>query len=205
MEWKDTFSQNLRFWLDRRGLTQAQLAQKIGVSAQTITSYMKGYNTPLLERAEQICNALNITRSELLDPMDADNVVNNSVRINVYGSIPAGIPFEAIEDIQDFEDIPADWIKGDKEYIALKVKGDSMYPEYLDGDIVIILLQSDFENGDDCAVFVNGYDATLKRCYKTDKGIRLQPLNPQYSPKTYGKGDTPIHILGIVKEIRRRK
>ena len=53
-------------------------------------------------------------------------------------------------------------------------------------------------------MFIDGYDATLKRCYRTDKGIQLKPLNQAYPPKTYGEGDEPIEILGIVKEIRRK-
>ena len=122
-------------------------------------------------------------------------------KINVLGSIPAGTPIEAIEDVIDTIDIPTSW-RGD--YIALKVQGDSMYPEYLDGDIIIIQVQPDCDSGDDCACYVNGYDATFKRVYKNNGSITLQPLNPKYPPKTYTHPGE-VSILGKVIELRRSK
>lgn len=139
---------------------------------------------------------------------------STAVRINVFGQIPAGTPLEAIEDVIDWEEIPADWCKGGKEFFALQVKGDSMYPEYLEGDIIICQIQPDFEDGQDCVVFVNGYNATLKRCYHTDHGVQLVPINTAYSPKSYSLAEEaadylveeePVRILGVVKEIRRKK
>ena len=80
-----------------------------------------------------------------------------------------------------------------------------MYPKYLDGDTIILELTPDCESGTDAAVYVNGYEATLKTVIKNDNGtITLKPINTSYSPKTYGKDDEPIKILGIVKEIRRK-
>lgn len=127
------------------------------------------------------------------------------ITINVYGSIPAGIPIEAIEDITDTEDLSLKEYDKNKEYLGLRVDGDSMYPKYLDGDTVIIEKTPDCESGTDAAVYVNGYEATLKTVIKNENGtITLQPINPNYSPTTYGKGDDPVRILGIVKEIRRK-
>ena len=123
----------------------------------------------------------------------------------MYGKVPAGIPIEAIEDIQDTEDISFD--KGyhrQKDYIGLVVDGDSMYPKYLKGDTIIVEVTPQCENGEDCVVYVNGYDATLKTVIKNDDGtITLKPINPEYPPKTYGPNDEPIKILGKVKELRR--
>lgn len=126
----------------------------------------------------------------------------------VYGSIPAGMPIELIEDIVDTEEIPADMLKGGKQYIGVKVKGDSMYPEYLDGDTLIVLVQPDCESGDDCIVMVNGNEGTFKRVFKSENGIVLQPLNNQYAPMPYSNEQIeqlPVRILGVVEEIRRKK
>ena len=129
----------------------------------------------------------------------------SALRIPVLGRVPAGIPLEAIEDIIDFEEIPADMVRGDSEYFGLRVSGDSMYPKYLEGDIIIVRRQDTCENGQDCVVYVNGYDATLKTVYLLDNGgIRLQPVNPQYAPKTYFRGDEPVSIAGVVVELRRK-
>ena len=126
----------------------------------------------------------------------------------VYGTIPAGMPIECIEDIIDTEEISVDMLKGGKEYFGLRVKGNSMEPEYLDGDTLILLKQEDCENGDDCVVMVNGQEGTFKRVFKNENGIILQPLNSAYDPVPYTNKEIeelPVRILGVVEEIRRKK
>lgn len=132
----------------------------------------------------------------------------SSAVVFIYGTIPAGIPMECIEDVIDTEEIPIDMLKGGKQYFGLKVKGDSMEPEYLDGDTLILLKQEDCESGDDCVVMINGFDGTFKRVFKNEQGIILQPLNNKYSPMVYSNEDIqnlPVRILGVVEEIRRKK
>lgn len=141
------------------------------------------------------------------NPVQDESVVKRktAIRIPVLGRVPAGIPIEAIEDVLDFEELDAQVYSSDHEYFGLQIKGDSMYPRYLDGDTVIIRRQSTCDNGDDCVVYVNGYDATLKSVhFVSNGGIRLQPLNPEYSPRTYYPGDDPVSIAGVVVELRRK-
>lgn len=83
-----------------------------------------------------------------------------------------------------------------------------MYPEYLDGDTLILLKQDDCESGDDAVVMVNGNDGTFKRVFKNENGIILQPLNSNYQPMIYTNEqieNLPIRIIGVVDEIRRKK
>ena len=78
-----------------------------------------------------------------------------------------------------------------------------MYPKYLDGDLVIILLQKDCESYQDCACYVNGFNATLKTVVKGPGKIELKPYNPNYPPQTY-QHPGEVSILGVVKELRRK-
>lgn len=130
------------------------------------------------------------------------------VQIKVYGTIPAGVPVEAVEDIIDTEEIPASWLSGDREYFALQVHGDSMYPQYLEGDVVIFLKTDTCETGDDCVVYVNGQDATLKRIKRYEDGsLSLCPLNTSYSPCTFTAKqvqELPVTIGGVAVELRRK-
>ena len=129
-----------------------------------------------------------------------------------------GIPMECIEDIIDTEEIPADMLKSGKQYFGLLIKGNSMSPEYREGDIIILEKVDDCESGDDCVVMVNGNDGTFKRVIKNEEKqtIKLQPLNTTldengnflYEPITYTKEQIeqlPVRILGVVEEIRRKK
>lgn len=189
-----------RFELD---LTLKELGKMVNLHESTIKRYEDGEIKTLdIEKIKAFSKALKVSPVYLLGWEDVDEY-NNSILVPVYGDIPAGVPLEAVEDIQGYEDVPVNWFKGDKKFIALKVKGDSMYPKYLDGDTVIIQLQPDCESGQDCACYVNGYNTTLKTIYKHPDKIELRPLNPNYPPKTFNHpGD--VTILGVVKELRRK-
>ena len=155
----------------------------------------------MLNKMAKLFNVSVDTILENKNPVEGQDYIT----INVYGSIPAGIPIEAIEDITDTEDLSLKEYDKNKEYLGLKVKGDSMYPKYLDDDTVIIEKCPDSETGTDATVYFNCYEATLKTVIKNENGtITLRPINPNYSPTTYGEGDDPVRILGVVKEIRRK-
>ena len=161
------------------------------------------YNLDYLDLYEK-AGYLDLAESEKLK----DNEKSKSAIVFIYGNIPAGIPMECIEDIIDTEEIDADMLKGGKQFFGLKVKGNSMEPEYLDGDTLILEKADDCESGDDCVVMVNGNDGTFKRVFKNENGIILQPLNPSYSPMVYSNEQIeklPVRIIGIVEEIRRKK
>ena len=114
---------------------------------------------------------------------------------------------EAIEDIIDYEEVPADWGRGGQEYFALKIRGNSMKPVYLNGDVLIFRRQDTCDSGQDCAVMVNGDDATFKRVRRTSDGVTLQPLNPDFEPRHYTSKEIeelPVRVIGVVVEIRRK-
>ena len=135
-----------------------------------------------------------------------DSILRTSVP--VLGSIPAGIPLEAIEDIVDYEEIPSKMTTGGREYFALIVKGDSMWPVFLPGDVVIVRKSTTCDSGDICVVFVNSDDATLKQVIRNSDGsLTLQPKNPSYPPKTFDAetiSNLPVTIAGVVVELRRK-
>ena len=156
-----------------------------------------------------LANYFDIKKSDLVESKSSEqgNGTNSAI-VFVYGTIPAGIPMECIEDILDTEEISADMLKGGKQYFGLKIKGDSMEPDYLDGDVIIFQKQDDCENGDDCVVMVNGNDGTFKRVFKNENGIILQPLNNKYQPMIYSNEQIetlPVKILGVFEELRRKK
>ena len=153
--------------------------------------------------AELIGTDLKLDNAELID-----TVFNG--RIPILGSIKAGIPIEAQEDICGYIDIPKEWCKGGKKYFALKISGDSMETKYQDGDIVVIEQTTDVAkiNNKDCVVMVNPSDATFKHITITDDGIVLAPLNTsKYQLKFYTKDQVvslPVVVLGVAIEKRTR-
>lgn len=197
---------NLKYYRKLNKYTQESIASKLNITTSAYGFYEQGRNAPPYSKLKELAQIYGISILELTGESSNDlKKGEDYATINVYGSIPAGIPIEAIEDISDTEDISFKDFDKNKTYIGLKVEGDSMYPKYLQGDIIILELTPDCESGTDAAVYVNGYEATLKTVIKNDNGtITLMPINTSYPPKTYGKDDEPIKILGIVKEIRRK-
>lgn len=221
---KDKLPQRLKERRLALGLTLEEVGRMVGVQRATIQRYESAVISKIpSNRIESLAKALKTTPSYLMgwtdDPSIHVNGTSNApethryVRVNVYGTIPAGIPIEAIEDIIDWEDIPEDWCRGGKEFFALQVKGDSMFPDYIEGDTIICEVTPDFFDGDDCVVYVNGYDATLKRCFHKGADILLEPVNSQYAPQLYRIAEDiepyatnvlSARVLGVVRELRRK-
>ena len=203
------FAKNIRYLRKRANMSQESLAEKLGYkSYTTIQKWEMGTSEPPLKIISEMASIFNVDVNDLFHSDLSAPVTQHSQpnRIPVLGSVPAGVPIDAIEDIVDWEDIPTEWLNGGREYFGLKVKGDSMYPKYIEGDTIIVRKESDCESGQDCVVYVNGYDATLKKVLKYPDGIMLQPLNPDYSPKIYpySEGYCEVKIAGTVVEIRRK-
>lgn len=186
------------------GLTLLEVAEQLGVKEATMQRYESGQIKNI--KHETIVALADIFKCTPAYLMGWDEQPRSmGVKINVYSRVPAGIPLEVIDDIVDTEEIPEEWTSGGREYFATIVCGDSMYPKYIEGDVIIVRKQPTCDSGQDCVVYVNGYEATLKKVIRlNDGGIRLQPFNTSYPPKTYYPNDEPISIAGVVVEIRRK-
>lgn len=199
--------------LDERGITATDVARETGISRSSMTDWKKGRSTPKYEKRKKIADMFGVTVDYLdgVSPFPYGEEKNsevcsesNTVTIPILGRVPAGIPIEAVTDRIGEIEIASP--RGDDKYWALKVKGDSMYPKILDGDIVIFREQQSCENGDICVVRVNGTDATLKKVVKNGDSIILQPLNPDFEPLVFSDSvvDQPsLEVIGVAKEIRR--
>lgn len=207
------FNNNLNFIRKKKNITQQELADKTNIERSTISRIENGEIDTSIDNAIKIANALEIPLEEIIakdlrfDNISPIEIDKDVIKIPVLGVIPAGVPIEAIEDVLDYEEISKDWCKGGKEFFGLKIKGDSMFPKYIDNDVVIFEKTNDFNNGDECAVMVNGDDCTFKKVLKHEQGITLQPLNSAYDIKMYSNEDIeklPIKIIGVAKEMRRK-
>lgn len=93
------------------------------------------------------------------------------------------------------------------EYFGLKIKGDSMQPRIMEGDVVIVRKQSEVDNGNTAVILINGDDATVKKFYKLDSGIKLIATNPKYDPLFYTPEEVnnlPVQVIGKVVELRAK-
>ena len=118
----------------------------------------------------------------------AIEVLENSVQdaymvsLPVLGRVTAGQPILAQQNIEDFIDVPAQFVKPGASQFILRVKGDSMVNAgILDGDLVLVRQQNQAENGEIVVALLED-EATVKKFFREDDTIRLQPENPAYAP-----------------------
>lgn len=195
----------------RAGMQQKEVAIAVGVSRPTVSEWEHGKKDPSGDRVLKLAELFGVDPAIILGYKigEADitpETSSSAIRVPILGTIPAGIPIEAIQEVLDWEELPAEMGKGGKEYFGLRVQGDSMYPRYEDGDTIILRRQETCESGQDCAVMVNTDDATFKRVRVTESGIALLPINPAYEPRFYSNkevAELPVRILGVVVQLRR--
>ena len=187
-------------------LTKRELAKRIGVHESSINKYEKGLVDIPLSKITELARVLNVTESYLMGWEDNDKEAPQGIKIPVLGTVAAGIPISAVEDILDYEEIPQSW-QNQGEFFGLRIKGDSMKPDINDGDTVIVKQQSTANNGDVVIALVNGDDATCKKFEKLDNGIMLISNNSEYSPMYFSNEEVitkPVVLVGRVVELRRK-
>ena len=204
----------------KKGYSLEDLANRLGnvITRQSLFRYESNDARMKNNIFQKICLALdenpqdvwNEINSRLLDFNNAEfvNLDEDTINIPVLGRIPAGVPFEAIEDVIKYIDIPKEWTFGNKEYFGLLIDGNSMFPKYQNGDIVIFQKCEDPIkcNNKDCAVMVNGNDATFKRFIFNNIGVILQPYNMEYETKSFTPEEVqelPVKLVGFAVQIRR--
>ena len=199
-----TFSERMNKAMDFNNITQSELCRMTGIPKSAISQYLSGSFKPKQDRLLLIANALDVSEAWLLGidvPEDKNNFrsylgvlpIPKTVKKPRLGAIACGEPILAQENIEDYDDVPED-IKCD---FTLLCKGDSMINARInDGDIVYIRQQDTVENGEIAAVLIED-EATLKRVFKYDDKLVLQPENSKYEPFIYIKEEmNKVRIIG---------
>ena len=171
---------------EKSGLTQQQAADLLGVSVQGYQYYEYGKRDPKASVVRRLCEIFGVSASYLLG-MTADDGVFlprpvETVKVPIVGRIAAGTPREAFAQSDEYHDTPRSLVDGREGCFWLVVAGNSMNRLFPEGSLVLVDEGLEVRDGDVGAVFVNGYDATLKRVFFTQDGIRLHPesYDPEY-------------------------
>ena len=201
---------NIRYLRKKNEWSQDYIAEKLGYkSYTTIQKWEMGTSEPPLKKTRELADLFNVdiddlTNKDLELPEPTKCASKKGVVINVLGRGAAGIPIEAIEEVIDTEEITEEMAaKG--EFFGLQIRGKSMEPRMVEGDVVIVMKQDTAETGDIVIATVNGTDATCKRLKRYRDGIELIPINPSYNPMFFTNEEIeskPVRIIGKVVELR---
>lgn len=133
--------------------------------------------------------------------LDGSGSAGVQISVPLLGSIAAGLPLLAVENVESYVPVAAEFASKARELFALRVRGDSMIGDsILDGDTIIIRSQQSADNGDIIAALI-GDEATVKRLDSVSKPARLMPSNPDYQPIELNRED--VRILGKVIGLSR--
>ena len=198
------------------GLTLEEIGNYVGVAKSTVKKWETGYignmkrdKIGLLAEILQVSPLLIIGGDAEKDSFSS-GISEEYTAFPVLGEIAAGYDSLAVEDWEgETIDIPNSYLK-DKpktDYFVLKVKGDSMYPAYQEGDKVLILKQTTTNySGQVADIMYEDTQATLKKVEysKGEDRLKLVPINANYPPVTIeGEKLEHCHILGIPKMLIR--
>lgn len=138
---------------------------------------------------------------ELLVPNEYANQKESVVSIPLLGKVTAGSPIEAIENPDEYFDVPASLLNPKKETFSLNVSGDSMIEAGIhDHDIVLVEKTPIAKNGDIIVAMTDENEVTVKTFYKEKDHIRLQPENNTYEPIILNN----VTVLGKVVGLYRK-
>lgn len=222
------FSQRLRKVRKEKGITLDKLAETYNrrfdghLNKGTLSMYENGKQEPLISVVVQLAIILDVSIDYITGRSDDEvpyqdsnhypspNITEDCTRFPVIGEIAAGYDFPAIEDWDgEAIDIPNSYLKGHSlsDFFVLKVKGNSMHPDYQNGDKVLILKQSTMDySGQVGAVLYDSEYATLKRVeYKMGEDwMNLVPINPAFPPVRIVNEDLELcRVIGIPKLLIR--
>ena len=143
------------------------------------------------------------TKPRTIEILDDDFALTRRemVQVPVIGTVAAGMPILAEENIEDYMPIPAEMLPN-KEVFMLKVKGESMIEAGIyNNDKVIVVKQQTAENGDKVVALVDD-SATVKTFYKEDGHIRLQPENSSMNPIIVDDVQILGKVIGLFRMMR---
>lgn len=205
------FSSRIRELRKERGLKQQDIADMLFIDKTTVSKWEVGANFPNQNIQNALADFFGVTVDYLLGrsdsrttPLPSDGVIEYPV----IGSVRAGMGGNVVsEETGDTRLVAVSAVHGRADdYFVLRVRGDSMYPEVLDGDCVLVRKTPSVESGSMAVVLYDGDCATVKwvRCVEGEDWVDLIPNNPTFPPARISGADLEnCKILGEVVDIMR--
>lgn len=189
-----------------RGITQVELAAKLGISRSTVGMYETGGREPDFETMEAIADIFNVDMDYLMGRSQVERKhpitppsseippgfqpMPDMDMVPLVGRIACGTPVTAEENVERMVCVPSKW----RSTFTLTCEGTSMEPRIHDGDLVAIRSQPEVENGEIAAVRI-GEEATLKHVYLHENFIELRPENPAFESIILSKEDMNTVVI----------
>jgi repressor LexA len=185
-----------------------EIAEAVGLASTSAVHHhlraleREGY----LERGASQSRALRLTPTAAIMLGLASELVPQSIAaeahvLPIVGEIAAGGPIEAYQEVSETMPVP-EFLAPSGDAYLLRVRGDSMIEAHItDGDYVVIKPQQTARNGDIVVAQVEENAVTLKRFFREQGRIRLQPANPAYPPQFYDEVRIQGKLIGVIRRL----
>lgn len=178
-----------------------ELAEKIDKSATTVFQHLKALERKGYVKSDGSAHGWRVVLGSEAEPVDPD-----TVRVHLHGTVVAGAPIEAVEDVSESFLLPRELVRTD-DVFALRVRGNSMQDDaILHDDLVLVKPQNTVQDGEVAVALLEDGTATLKRIYRERRGkyqgkIRLQPANSEMDPLYVRNVQIQGKVVGVWRAI----
>ena len=222
------FANKLKQLREKTGISRKELAQILGLSVSAISNYENDLRKPdtddiwrkiadyfgvsvdwLMKTDDTLYPEIIASSTGSIDDIFPDNTPHKksstistpTVQLPIYGNVAAGMGAYADNDIIGYEDIPQEWIRGKGDYVLLRVQGDSMYPVFMENDLLLVKCQPIVDNGSYAVVLIDDDSGVVKRVIRGNGYVELQSVNPMYASRRFvGANMERLRIFGLVKK-----
>ena len=190
--------------LSERGIKPGTMMRELGFSSGLFSQWKAGTQRPSADKIQKIADFLGVSSDYLLGrESTAELLPQRGLRfVPVFETVAAG--FGAYADSCPVG-VVADYIESDYDAantLAIKVKGDSMYPKIEDGDLVIVRRDVDWYDGAIVVALIDGDEGVVKRIFQTATRLTLESINPAYPPRRFEREEmNRVQVVGVVKMI----
>lgn len=202
---KEVFARKLRYFMERQGLTQDQLARDLNVAQSSVSGWLAGNTLPRAGVLEALSELFHCKKSDLIEEKEKEPRIPSFSfhQIPIYDPISCGTGAWIDEQPEDYLGIPSEWTRYGTEYFANRADGDSMLPVIEPGDYLVFEQTDAIMPGKIMSVSLNGqYYCKRLRRYEDGK-LWLISDNSEYDPILV-EPDDDFRVLGLYK-IKMRK
>ena len=212
---KTVLINNLKKLLKLHDKNQMDIVNDLGYKQSTVNSWFIGKSFPRSEVLESIASYFDVAIADLLQEDHENDLVIKEDSFH-YGTpylmLPIFAKFKTENSLESFDDISGYEIYSPKshknaQYFCYKFKGEHMYPDIRNQDLLVFMKCSTAESEDIVLIKINGDEPTVRKIYYTSSGISLNPINSSFNPLYFNNEEIKkIHIIiiGVLQEIRRK-
>lgn len=221
-----SIAQIIRDLRNQRGWTQEEFAKRLNVTKQTVNNYEHARRRPDVDMLKTIAEVLGVPAEifmaeddrkisifgvapeprhlspEILNMIPDAIPYTPGVAVPIVGTVrcgPGGLAFEDLQGAALAE------VSNPSDYFYLRAEGDSMAPQIMAGDLVLVHIQPEVESGELAVVIVNGEEGMLKKYVRKDNAVILMSLNQEYPPRVFvGEEMNLVNVAGKVVESKRK-